>query len=322
LLLSRILLTALILSFSSCSQKNQEVGSQERPLNMFFIPSDDTQTISRNAETTAQFVAKFVSQKLYAKDEGFYIRSAVPNSYIAVIESFVTGRSDFAALGTFDYVLAKDVKKAPIEAILNIVRGVDEITYKAAIIAREGSGIDRLEDFAGKKFAYVDPASAAGFVLPALLFEEKKINLGESVFAQRHDNVVTMVYQKQVDGGAIYYSPPKEGKMRDARMKVLTQFPDVEKKVKIVGFTREIPNSPWVLRTNLYSDPEKYRKVKEALQEALIAFSKTEEGKSTLDQIYSITGFVKTSDEDFTEIRKIFVESNSKLDSIILKAKK
>ncbi len=305
----------------SCS-KDTEVGSKSEPLKLFFVPSDNTQEIARNAEVVQAFMEKFVSQRLYGKDEGFYIKTTVPTSHVAVIEAFGTNRSDFAALGTFDYVLAKDVKKYPLEAILNIVRGENEMTYKSAILARADSKIKTLEDLKGKKFAYVDAASASGYVLPALLFKEMKIDLGQTVFAQRHDNVVTMVYQGQVDAGAVYYNIPKNGEMKDARARVLTQFPDVEKKVKIIGFTREIPNAPWVLRTNLYKDPAKYQKVKEALQEGIMEFVKTDAGKKAMLDLYSITGFVKTTDDDFKDVRKVFLESYSQLETENTSAKK
>jgi phosphonate transport system substrate-binding protein len=307
-------LTTLTFLLISCS-KDYEIGSKDEPLKLYFVPSDNTQKIEKNAVSVKAFMEKFVSQKLYNKDEGFYIKTAVPLSHVAVVEALGTKRADFAALGTFDYVLAKDIKKLPVEAVLNIVRGENELTYKSAIIAHVDSKINTLEDLKGKKFAYVDASSASGYILPNLLFKDKKIDLGQTVFAQRHDNVVTMVYQKQVDGGSIYYNLPKGKEMKDARARVLTQFPDVEKKVKIIGFTQEIPNAPWVLRSNLYKDPAKFTKVKEALQEGIIAFMKTEEGKAAMMDLYSITGFVKTNDEDFKDVRKSFLQAYSQLEA-------
>jgi phosphonate transport system substrate-binding protein len=34
-------------------------------------------------------------------------------------------------------------------------------------------------------------------------------------------------------------------------MRVLEQFPDVEEKIKIIGFTEDIPNDPWVFRKDM-----------------------------------------------------------------------
>jgi phosphonate transport system substrate-binding protein len=80
----------------------------------------------------------------------------------------------------------------------------------------------------------------------------------------RHDNVVIMVYQGQVDAGATYWAPPhpETGEILDARMRVKQQFPDVEKKIKIIGFTEEIPNDPLVFRKDM--DEEMGKKVIDA----------------------------------------------------------
>ena len=55
----------------------------------------------------------------------------------------------------------------------------------------------------------------------------------------KHDNVVTMVYQKQVDAGATYYSPPdKTGEFLDARARYKNQYPDIFEKVKIIDLQK------------------------------------------------------------------------------------
>ena len=83
-------------------------------------------------------------------------------------EALGTKRADFAAFNTFAYVLARDVKGYDVEPMFTIARGMysEEATYRGQIIARTDSGIESLEDLAGRKFAYVDPASTSGFILP------------------------------------------------------------------------------------------------------------------------------------------------------------
>ena len=293
----------------SCTKNRGEIGSKDNPLKMFFIPSDDTREIAINAKDVSRFLEKYVSQKLYGKDEGFYIKSSVPTSYIAVVEAFGTGRADFAALNTFSYILLKDQKKYPSEAVLRVVRGKDETSYKAQIIARVDSGIEKVEDLAGKKFAYTDPASSSGYILPSIMFKKKGIKLGEEIFAGRHETVATMVYQGQVDAGATYYSPPEDGKIMDARKRVMTQFPDIGEKVKIIGFSDDIPNAPWVIRDNIYKDKSFYEKVKAALQDGVLAYVATPEGKEVLLKLYSITGMQKTDDKQYESVRELFRKS-------------
>ncbi|MCB0414470.1 MAG: phosphate/phosphite/phosphonate ABC transporter substrate-binding protein [Bdellovibrionales bacterium] len=309
-----------IVSLLGCKSENSRVGDKDAPLKMFFVPSDDTHTIATGADQIKAYLEKFVSQRLYQKDEGFYINASVPMSYIAVVEAFGTKRADFAAINTFSYVLLKDIKKYNAEAVLNVIRGKDETSYKAQFIARADSGINSIEDLNGKKFAYSDPASTSGYVLPSMMIKEKGIKLKDHIFAGRHDNVVTMVYQGQVDAGATYFSPKNEaGEIMDARRRVKTQFPDVEDKIKIIGFSQEIPNAPWVLRTDLFKDQSHYEKVKSALQDGLIEYAKTEEGKKVLMELYSITGLVKASDAEFDGIRKMFSSSDLDVEKLLRK---
>jgi phosphonate transport system substrate-binding protein len=221
------LASLLLVVLAGCS--DAPVGSAERPLTMYFVPSVDAEGLALRSSDLKEAVELYVSQRLYGKDTGFYVEAAIPASYIAVVEAFGTKRADFAAFNTFAYVLARDIKGYNVEPMFTIARGEngDEATYSGQIIVRADSGIESVEDLAGRTFAYVDPASTSGFVLPRAYLQEHGVELGEVVFAQKHDNVVTMVYQGQVDAGATYYSLPArrevDGRIvediRDARMR-------------------------------------------------------------------------------------------------------
>jgi phosphonate transport system substrate-binding protein len=325
---STTLLLMSVLLVAGCARR--EVGSKDRPMTVFFVPSEDTQKLDQAAKLTGIYLQKKLSQALYGKDEGFYVTTAIPASFIAVVEAFGTGRADFACLNTFGYVLLKQ-KNYPGEAILNVFRGKDgkEATYKAQFIARSESKINSLQDINGKKIAYGDPSSTSGFVLPSIMLDEMGIKPKESFFAGRHDNVITAVYRGQADVGATYYSPPEEtmvdGKpvtvIKDARAMVKTQYPDVESKIKIIGFSKDIPNAPWVLRSNLFKDQEKYLKVKNTIQSALAEYILTDEGKASMSSLYNITGFVKTSDEDLAPTLAMFTNSKVNLEDVVKKSK-
>lgn len=313
----------LCLALVGCAER--PVGSKQRPFTMYFVPFQDADSITLVADRMVDLVSQRVSQVLYGKDTGFYIKSSVPTSYVAVVEAFGTKKADFAALTTFSYILCRDIKKYDIEALISLVRGHGEKTYRGQIIARADSGIRSIEDLAGKKFAYTDPASTSGYILPSSLFRKKGIELGESVFAQKHDNVVTMVYQGQVDAGATFHSTPevhkKDGKevkvYRDARIRVVKQFPDVIDKVKIIGFTDSVPNEPWVIRKQLYADSKKNELVKRTIRDALIEFGQTEQGKKDLKQLYTVTGLAPATDSMFDGIRKIILSSELDLESLV-----
>lgn len=280
----------LILSLSACTGERGDLGSAENPVKMFFVPSVDAAALTQNAKVVESYLKEHTP---------YHYKTAVPASYIAVVEAFGTNRADVAALTTFSYVLAHD--KYGAQALLAIRRDGQD-TYAGQIIVRTDSGIEKLEDLAGKKFAYVDPASASGYILAAKLFRDRGIKLGETVFARSHDNVVTMVYNRQVDGGATFNTPPADGRIQDARSRVLTQFPDVEQQVKILAMTEAIPNEPFVFRKDM---PEEMKK---AICDALLAFIATEEGKKTFEALYRISELRRVTDADYDVVRKMLEE--------------
>lgn len=291
---------------------------------MYFVPSINAETIARSSDLMARYLEKEISQRLYGKSGQFHIKTAIPTSYIAVVEAFGTKRADFAALTSFSYILTRDIKKYPAEVFM-IVERQNSDKYKGQIITHVDSGINKLEDLQGKKFAFTDPSSTSGYILPKMLFKEKGIQLGQTVFGQKHDNVVTMVYQKQVDAGATYYVEPeiieKDGKtveqFLDARYRVRTQFPDVGEKVKIIGFTQEVPEDPWVLRTNIFADKAKNEKFRKILTESLMAYSKSPEGAKDLQQNHTISGLAPTTDSVYDEVRKIIKSVDLNIEKLV-----
>lgn len=282
-----IAICLLALGPISCTRERGDLGSKKNPIKFFFLPSVDSRMMTDRAKRVKAYLEK---------NTPYHFSVSVPQNYVAVVEAFGTNRADIASLNTFGYILANE--KYGVQARLTLIRFGFE-TYQAQIIARADSKINSLKDLKGKKFAYVDPASTSGFLLPAKLFADKGIKLSDVIFAQKHDNVVTMVYQKAVDAGATFFSPAEKGQIQDARRLVRTQFPDVEEKIKIIGLTDPIPNDPIVFRKNM---PEE---IKLQVSGALIAYLNTEEGRRVLYDLYGVTGFKVVTDEHYDGVRAL-----------------
>ncbi|HKJ81632.1 MAG TPA: phosphate/phosphite/phosphonate ABC transporter substrate-binding protein [Ignavibacteriaceae bacterium] len=295
----------LFIIFSSNRELNEgALGTRNNPVKIFFTPSVDSKRISFNARELTDYLHM---------ETGYYFSTAVPASYIAVVEAFGTRKADIASINTFSYLMAN--AKYGAEAKLRIVRDNNETSYKGMIFSRVGSGIDSLKDLEGRSFAYVDPSSTSGYILPKAKLEKLGIKLGETVFSMRHDNAVTMVYQKQVDAGAAYYAPPdpQTGQILDARMRVEQQFPDVAKKIKIIGFTQDIPNDPWVFRKDMNED------MKEKIIKALIKYVNTPAGGKSMYEIYDIRGLIPTNDSDYDGLRKLLEQQHISFDKLVKK---
>ena len=73
----------------------------------------------------------------------------------------------------------------------------------------------------------------------------------------------------------------------------------MEEKIKVIALTDAIPNDPIVFRKDL---PEK---VKKDVQQALIKFVKTEEGKKLFHELYGVTNLVEATDSVYDGVRDI-----------------
>ncbi|MCB9060194.1 MAG: phosphate/phosphite/phosphonate ABC transporter substrate-binding protein [Halobacteriovoraceae bacterium] len=292
--------TLLVLVFNLSCVKQEKLGSQNNPIKLYFTPSVDSDTITTNSDVFIKFLEK---------ETGLYFKTGIPTSYIAVVESFGSKRADIAVMNSFGYLLAHS--KYGAQAKLRVIRYGHDY-YQGQIIVKADSGIEKLSDLNNKKFAFTDSSSTSGYMFPLKILKDEKINLGGQVFAMKHDNVVTMVYQGQVDAGATFYSEPDaDGKIRDARARVKTQFPDVEEKIKILKVTEKIPNDPFVFRKELPKE------ITDKFISAVKKFITTDEGKTIFENIYSVNGLADTTDEDYDGLRNMVKAINVDAESIL-----
>jgi len=271
---------------SSCTRDRGELGSEKNPIKFFFVPSVDAKLI----EDTSVILKKYLEANTPYK-----YTISIPSSFVAVVESFGTKRADVASINTYGYVMAHE--KYGVEARLMTQR-YGESTYKAQFLAKSDSKIKKLSDLNDKKIAFVDPASVSGYLLPLKYLMDRGIKPKDTMFAMRHDNVVSMIYQGQVDAGATFYSPPVGKDIQDARRLVLAQYPDVEKKISIIELTSEIPNDPIVFRKDLSEE------MKKTITDALVKFSTTTEGLAVLKKLSSVTGLIPCTDKDYETTRE------------------
>lgn len=288
-----------VLAVLGCTTKKAELGTPQNPVKLYFTPSVDAKVIEDNSKVLKAYLEANTPYKFEV---------VIPQSFIAVVESFGTKRADVAAINTFGYLLANE--KYGAEAKMTVLRHGSP-NYQSQFLAKEGGPIKTLSDFKGKKMAFVDAASISGYLLPMKILKEKGIEPSESMFATKHDNVVSMIYQGQVDGGATFYSPPAEGEIQDARRLVKTQYPDIEKKVKIVDLTDSIPNDPIIFRKDLSDE------MKTKIIEAFEKFIATPEGKDAFKKIYGVDDLKRATDADYDGVRAMMKILGKKTEEVL-----
>ena len=245
------------------------LGTSRNPIRMRFVPSGDAQVIVKGGQEVA---------KLLQKETGLHFKTSVATSYAAVIEAMGAGKVDIGWLATFSYVLAKD--KYDVELLL-VVQRFGSPFYRGQIMVRADSGINSLDNLQGKRFAFVDPASTSGHLYPKTLLLSKgfdpKTFFSKTVFAGSHNAVVLSIYKGEVDGGAAY-----DG----SRAAVAKSYPDVFEKIKVLAYTKEIPNDTVSVRKELSEG------LKVKLRNGLKKISDSPKGSKILKRLYGISGLM------------------------------
>jgi phosphonate transport system substrate-binding protein len=264
-------------------------GSPNNPVAMAFVPSADSTKVLASGEPLA---------KLLQDATNLNFKVSVPTSYTAVIEAMGSSQVDVGWLAPFAYVLAHD--KNGSQVILTSLRQGSK-TYRSQIVVRADSGINNIEQLRGKKFAFVEPASASGFLFPNALLASQGIDyktyFSDTLFAGGHDKVIIAVYNKQVDGGASFGNSIDTGPPTDARTLVTSTLPDVMTAIKPIAQTDPIPNDTVSVRRGLDDNLTKL------IRDGLLYVQSTADGKKVLRDLYNIDGLGAADDKDYDTIR-------------------
>jgi phosphonate transport system substrate-binding protein len=251
-------------------------------LKMGLIPADDAAEMLRAYEPIQEYLSK---------ELGIPVEIQVTSDYTAAINAMKYKHIDMAWFGPFSYVIASNVANA--EAIVNGVKeSTGSASYKSVIIVNANSGIETLADLKGKSFAFVDPASTSGNLMPRKLLIENGIDpdndFGETYYAGTHNAVQYAIANGKVDAGAsgdnVYQRMLAEGEI-DSEIS------------KIIYESEPIPGSPIVVRGDL---PEEF---KEKIAQALVNMDK--QTINEVDGWGGIASYQRVSDGDYDVIRNI-----------------
>lgn len=293
---------ALMVSPTACKKdRNVGLGSVDNPIKIAFMPAPDKGIMEENTATIAKEMEKF---------SGLSVEPIIARNFISIIDGLASKKMDVAFTNSLGYLLARDWGKA--EAALQI-RGVDgKMVYKTAIITRKDSGIKSLEDLNGKGFAYTDPYSMSGYLMPLYMFTEKGIKPTSTLFAGGYSEVVEGVYNGGVDAGAIYYCERDPyGRINDAREKLIPKYSDMLDKVIVIALSEPIPTTPIVFRRGLPED------VKTKLVQAFKRLGNDPKGIAAVGKLYGATGFEHADEESYNQIREILKKLGKEAQEVV-----
>lgn len=126
-------------------------------------------------------------------------------SYSAEIEAMRSGHAELGLFGPLGYVMAHKMAGVDALAVLSTTGGKAGL-YTASIVARAGSGIHDLAGLRGHSFAYSDPASTSGHLLPAAALRQAGIDPDHDMtvrYAGTHTAAFEAIRNGQVDGAEL-----------------------------------------------------------------------------------------------------------------------
>ncbi len=239
----------------------------------------------------AEMRAEFEPLMAYLSDAiGRKVVLYIAKNYGDLRTQMESGAVDIGSFSPFAYVDAARGGKIRIiaQSILD-----HSATYRGLVIARKDSRLKSVTDLEGKRFAFVDPKSASGYVYPRAMLIEKGMDperfFKETVFAGGHDKVIAAVLEGRVDAGAIY-----DGALGVAKQKGVA----VENLVTLAS-TDPIPHDAIAVRIGM--DEALVKKI----QTALLALDKSEAGRRAIaNSKKKLTGHVIAEDSLFDVVRR------------------
>ncbi len=305
IIVSASLVLLLVLSLASCKackfRDESKIGTADVPLKLAFMPAP--------VEDEVKAGAKLVADDL-SKESGLKIELVIAKSYMSVIDGLASRTIDVAFLNSLGYLLSHDWSGT--EAVFQLKGEDGKDVYKTAIIARADSGIKTMKDINGRSFVFTDPYSMSGYLMPLYLFNENGVKPATTAFAGGYSDVVEMVYSGKADAGAIYYAEhDPDGRIHDARVKLVEKYPDMVDKVAVIALSPPIPTTPVVFRKGLLPD------VVKKLEGAFGALNTDQEALGLLYKMYGAKGILKADEKSYDGIRDILKKLGKELKEVV-----
>jgi len=265
-----------------CSRESAQPSKPEPRRQSLVIGLVPEQSIFKQVERYEP-LAEYLSARV-----GLDIKLIVLPRYGKILNSFTSQKMDAAFFGSFTYILAH--ARLGVEVIARPVGLNGTSTYHGLIFVRKDSHIRSIRDMRGKRFAFVDRDTTAGFLLPLEYFKKAGVNyktyLRESYFTGTHEDAIYDVLDRKADIGAAKNTEFERLAAADARIKnelaILAQSPDV-------------PENSLAVRRDLDAS------VKEKLKAALLNMHEDPEGARILND-FRAQKFIETTDNSFRPV--------------------
>lgn len=291
-ILASVLLAAATLIMTGCAPGDANTGDGHGPLRLAYLPGEE--------DPEGRMLAFSELAEHLTKAIGREVQLIQASSYAPTIEAMRAGKIDIIRSGgSFTYMIAH--AKAGAEAIVRVGTSAGPGLYRSAIVAYPGSGIETLEDLvagAGEiDFAFVDPASTSGHLIPRARLESLGLvperDFARTIFTMNHTNSAMTIISGKVQAGAISYSTyerlVEKGLMNPNDMTILWR-------------SDPIPTGPIIVRHDLPQE------LKDRIRDAYLALNTGDtDVYRAMSEVYQTDDlrFYPATDADWDPLRRI-----------------
>lgn len=279
-----VLLLIILAISAGCSTNGSPAAARKPPGRTLHIGLIPEQNIFRQIERYEP-----LADYLQART-GITIRLSVLPRYGSIVTQFRSLGLDGAVFGSFTYALAHERLGVVVLARPETADGVS--TYHGLIFVRKDSGIRTAWQMKGKRFAFVDNATTAGYLLPLNYFRENGVadyrtHLREAYFAGTHEDAIYDVLNRKADVGAAKNTVFDRLAASDNR---------IARDLVILARSPDVPENGLALRADI-EEP-----VRKAIRDALIGMNSDPAGRAVLER-FGARRFIPTGDADYGPVR-------------------
>jgi len=270
---------------AACSPKEPPPPAKKPSVEKLLIGLIPEQNLFRQMERYEP-LGEYLSRKTGTK-----ITFKILSRYGNIVDSFKSSGLDGAFFGSFTYVLAH--AKVGVEVLARPVDQDNTSTYHGLIFVRKDSRIRSARDMKGKRFAFVDKATTAGYLLPLEYFHDNGISdyrhyLKEAYFTGTHEDAIYDVLNRKADIGAA---------KNTVFQRLAKADPRIMKELVVLERSLDVPENALALRKDIDAS------VRDLLKDALLKMNLDPDGKKVLERFGALK-FIETTDKDYGVVRK------------------
>jgi phosphonate transport system substrate-binding protein len=236
--LMRVLALALLTIAGSVTSAPAADSSWPREITFALLSTENASEITRRwGPIMAQL----------EKDLGIKVKSVTATDYRGTIEALKFKKAEIGHLGPKSYVEASNNNYANVEPIAQLQLANGSLGYRSCLIVHSDSDMFSPEDMAGKTFAFNDPNSTSGYLVPSAFFMmemsvDPKKYFSKVTFSGSHEASILAVANKKAEVASTNLPDlqqlTREGKVPRGALRV-------------IWVSKLIPNDPIVVRKDM-----------------------------------------------------------------------